>query len=156
MSFIHFRTCKTIFRIINQSSPNRLALSNESTYDGIRWSMYTEVTFLSQTHRVGQHWFGHFQSELGLQNHRVQSPRYVILKIEDRLQKYFFSSKFYGLHLGGNYRCKKWANPASLTYWYNRKTWFSSKIRGSPERLPGPSMNQGELGLVNWTRTGCI
>ena len=38
----------------------------------------------------------------------------------------------------------------------NEKRGFRAKPGGSPERLPGPSVNQGELGLVNWTRTGPI
>ena len=36
-----------------------------------------------------------------------------------------------------------------------KKPGFRGKS-GVLERLPGPLVDQGELGLVNWTRTGSI
>ena len=115
-SIIDFRSSK-ILKII-ENIENLIFDDRKSGFSII------ETFFRSSKIRIFDGFGSLFQSELGLQNHRVQSPRWVLLKIEDRLQKYFFSSKFYGLHLGGNYR-SLWSvspgfeMPILLCFWVN-------------------------------------
>ena len=61
------------------------------------WSHFT-----TKTKHGLQRWFDVFPGEFGLQNHRAHSPCTKVDGIEDRLEKYFSSSKIWWSKFGEN------------------------------------------------------